>query len=726
MGSMRRLLFLGLTLLMAGSARADEGMWLIHRLKSIYPAMQERGLELPLEALHAADKCDISDAVVAIDGGMGTGSMISERGLMITNHHVAYGDLAELSTPERNILKEGFWARSEEEEIPVAGKSVYFLKSVTDITAEAVAYRDSLGNVGRWGIMGPRKLVSEMERRHRKEGLEPWCASMWDGRVYLLYQYEVFRDIRLVGAPPQRIGAFGGETDNWGWPQHKGDFALYRIYGNAEGRPADYDPSNRPIRPTKVLTIATDGVEEEDFAMVIGFPGRTRRYGSSFAVEERMRKNPVVAQCRHERMEIIRRHMEADSLVRLAYSDAYFSLSNYADLTHWEGLCLGRYKVADERRRLEAEIGEWLQADSARQARHGELLPQLARGYEARREAVDVRTWYQESWFGPSRALIAANRIASLAARLERDGNDTLYTHTPAAAGLQRAVTHLKQAFDSATDRELLIGGLKHFVREVPRTMWGDHLNELWEQYDHQIEKLAGDAFDGSICRDAAHYSDYFARDHSVEELLSDPLVALAQSVGVVPFAQAVIDAEDAVGIEVDRYESDFRKLQYDYREAMGRAQYPDANSTMRLTYGRVSGLSPRDGVLYDHRSTAKGYLEKENPSNYDFEVDERLKELIAHPQKGASRDWTDGGIVPVNFLTDNDITGGNSGSPVLNARGEIIGLAFDGNRESMASDMWYHPTLTRTVAVDIRYVMWLIDCYAEADYLLQEIHFAD
>lgn len=711
---------------MVSSVRADEGMWLIHRLRAIYPTMQGLGLELPLEGLHAEADGDLSDAVVAIDGGMGTGSMISERGLMITNHHVAYGDIAALSTPERNLLKEGFWARNADEEIPVKGKSVHFLRSVTDITAEATAYRDSLERVGRWGIMGPRKLVSEMERRHRREGLEPWCATMWDGRLYLLYQYEVFRDVRLVGAPPQRIGAFGGETDNWGWPQHKGDFALYRIYGDSLGRPADYHPENQPIRPKRVLKIATRGVEEGDYAMVIGFPGRTRRYGSSYAVEERMRKNPVVAQCRHERMQIIRSHMEADSLVRLAYSDAYFNLSNYADYTHWEQLCLERFGVTDERRRLEHDIEAWIASDSGRKAQHGELLTMLERGYEGRREAVDIRTWYQESWFGPSRALIAANRIASLAARLERDGKDSLHAESSTARVLQRAVSHLEEAYDPATDRELLIRGLTHFTREVPQEMWGEHLRACWKNHNHEVEAIAGGAFDHSCCRDAATYCDFFSRDHSVEELLSDPLVAMAHSVGVSPFAQAVLDAEAAVGVDVDKSESRYRQLQYDYREAMGIPQYPDANSTMRLTYGRVEGLSPRDGILYDHYSTLQGYLEKENPSNYDFEVDDRLKELIADPAKGASRDWSCGGTVQVNFLTNNDITGGNSGSPVLNGRGEVIGLAFDGNRESMAGDLWYHPTLTRTVVVDIRYVMWLIDCYAEADYLLDEMHFSN
>lgn len=710
---MKRLILSTLLLVSGLLAQADEGMWLIHHLRSVYPAMKAEGLRLTLDQIYSEEHPALADAVVAIDGGVGSGSMISERGLLITNHHVAYSDICKLSSPERNILVDGYWAANEPEEIPVAGKKVMFLRSVRDITAEATAYRDSLERMGRWGIMGPRKLVGEMERRHRMAGLEPWCASMWNGKSYLLFQYEVYTDVRLVGAPPSRIGAFGGEVDNWGWPQHKGDFALYRVYGDSLGRPAAYDPNNRPIRPRKWLKISTRGLQEGDFTMVIGFPGRTHRYGSSMAVEEKMVKNPIVEACRHQRMEIIRSAMERDSLVRLAYSDAYFNLSNYADYARWENRCLARYRVAELLREEEQQIAAWIREDSQRTSLWGELLGKLERGYAARREAVGIRTWFQEAWLGPSQALLAANRLNSALARLLRDGVDSIRVDSKENESLLGGGKRLQQNYDRATDSLLFVTMTTNFCAHVPQEMWGEGMRKAWEQYNGNVSRMAAEAFAASICRDWQSYKEAFASDRAVKELQDDPLVALTASVGILPFSRLVNDAEAAVGVDVSAAESRFRELQYAYLEAQGLPQYPDANSTMRLSYGKVCSLEPRDGVKNNWYSTLAGYREKEDPSNYDFVVDDRLKNLM--DQEGTT-------CRVVNFISDNDITGGNSGSPVLNGRGELVGLAFDGNRESMAGDLWFHPELSRTVSVDIGYVLWLIDHYAEADYLLREL----
>ena len=707
----------------ASAASADEGMWLVSLLSQIEAPMRARGLELPVEALWNPEGGALCDAVVAVDGGMGTGSMISGRGLMITNHHVAYSDICALSTPENNYLENGFWARSEAEELPVPGKRVAFLRGVEDVTAEAVARREAMQAAGRWSIMGGRRLAADMEAQHAREGLEAACVAMWGGERYLLFYYEVFTDVRLVAAPPVRIGAFGGETDNWGWPQHKGDFALYRVYGDAEGAPADYAPGNRPVVPRRVLTVSTQGVHDGDFTMVIGYPGRTRRYGSSFAeVEKREVKNPIIEKGRHDRMDILRRRMEADSLVRLAYSDNYFSLSNYADYARWENICLGHYGVRAVRAAEEAAMAGWIAADTGRKQQWGSLLAELERGYAARREAERVRTWFQEAWLTPSHALIVANRVASALLRLEKEGVDTVRVGTKSHESLLSAGASLATNYDAATDRELLVHCQAAFLREVPRTMWGEALAADYDRCAGDAEKLLGEAFDASFCRDAAAYASFFAGNRSLEELRDDPLVRLAASVGIRRFSDAVRLAEQEAGLDVSDLEARFRHLQYLFREAEGRAQYPDANSTMRLSYGRVGGLSPVDGVRYAGRSTAKGILEKADASNYDFRVDERLREGI---EQGAWGAWGEEGQMIVNFVSDNDITGGNSGSPILNGRGELVGLAFDGNRESMAGDLWFHPAWARTVSVDIRYVLWLIEHYGGARYLLDEMTLA-
>jgi len=715
----RTILLLG-ALLTFSTVAADEGMWLVQLLERIHPRMQEHGLNLTPEEIFGAEG-SLCDAVAAIDGGMGTGSMISDRGLMITNHHVAYGDICALSTHGHNYLEEGFWARSLGEELPVPGKTAMFLRAAEEVTGEAQALKVQLQQAGRWGIMGPRKLAAEMERRHAREGLEASCVAMWGGRSYWMFYYEVYTDVRLAAAPPVRIGAFGGETDNWSWPQHKGDFALYRIYGDREGRPAEYSPGNVPIRPRRVLTVAAGGVREGDFTMVLGYPGRTHRYGSSFAAEEkRTVRNPIVERCRHERMEIIRRRMEADPAVRMAYSDSYFNLSNYADYARWESRCLGRYDVRSHREDEERRIDAWIGGTDSLRARYGTLLSDLKRGYEARREAVTVRTWFQEAWLGPSQALIAANRIASALSRLKK--TDTLLVGSRIMTRLAGGGRSLAHDYDPATDRELLVRCMRNFTEHVPRAMWGEGLAAAYDRCGGDAERLAGEAFDRSFCRDSAAYRDFFSRDRTVDEMAGDPLVAFVASVGVQRFARAVQDAERSAGVSVDEMEARYRDLQYLFREAMGEPQYPDANSTLRLTFGRVRDLEPADGIRCDWRSSVRGYAEKCNPDNYDFRVDDRLKGLVERRDWGR---WGERGELFVDFLSDNDITGGNSGSPVLNGRGELVGLAFDGNRESMACDLWFHPDLARTVSVDIRFVLWVIDRYAGADYLLQELRFA-
>ncbi len=712
---MKKIVFLiGLLLSLPRLVVADEGMWLIGQLERVYPQMLERGVEIDLSQVES-----LTGAVVAIDGGMGTGSFISQNGLLITNHHVAYSDICSLSTPEHNYLEDGFVAMSRSEELPVEGKMIMVLHSVEDISDEAAFYRDSLESVGRWGIMGSRKLVGEMERRHTKPGLTPWCARMWDGRKTFVFHYLVYEDVRLVAAPPQRIGAFGGETDNWGWPQHKGDFAIYRVYTSKDGKPAKYSKENIPLRPEKWLTVSSEGVRENDFSMIIGFPGRTRRYGSPWVVQEREMRNPIISQCRHKRMEIIRRNMESDSLVRLAYSDSYFSLSNYADYTHWEDKCLRRYDVESHRQCEKESIEKWIGSDSELLRSTGNIMQRLESGYNAREEAVRVRTWYQETWFGPSRALIAANRVWSLIERMTRDKKSKLEVGSSDWKSLDRATHHLADNYDSSTDRELFLYTVKGFTQSVPRSMWGEHLRSEYDRYEGDVERLAREAFDGSFCRSAESYTQFLSQTHTLEECYNDPLVALAGSVGVRPFAQAVLDAEESVGVKVDSDEALYRRLQYDYREAMGQPQYPDANSTMRLTYGCVRSLEPCDGVVNDYHSTTKGYLEKASTTNYDFHVDSKLRSLIL---KGEWGRWSDDGKMYVDYLTDNDITGGNSGSPMLDSRGRLVGLAFDGNRESMAGDLWFHPELSRTVAVDIRFVMWLLEYYLEAGYLIEEI----
>ena len=432
-------------------------------------------------------------------------------------------------------------------------------------------------------------------------------------------------------------------------------------------------------------------------------------------------KNPVVVACRHERMEVIDRRMRASDEVRMKYSDAYFGLSNYADYALWENKCLGRFDVvairAEEERRLQA----WIEADPARTARYGELLGGLKRGFDARREAMRTRTWFQESWLGPSEALLTANRVASYVAKLLRERRDTLDIAARDAQNVVSGSWRLNKNYDAATDRELLVRMADRFTKHVDRALWGEELERMYDRYAGDARRMAGEAFDASCCSDARRYEAFFAQNRPVAELLADPLVALARSVSIPRFAAIVERAEKEAGVDVGELTREYVQALYEFREAQGTAQYPNANSTMRLSYGTVGPVDPADGVHYDSRSTVRGYDEKYDPADYEFRVDERMRSLVAAKQWGR---WGERGTLYVDFLTDNDITGGNSGSPVLDGRGRLVGLAFDGNRESMANDLYFEPDCSKTVCVDIRFVMWTIEHYAGAGRLLDELRF--
>lgn len=721
---MYRKLFCSLlaVLLLGGAAQADEGMWLIQHLEKIYPQLRHRGVKLPLHEIYNERDGGVAAAVVAVDGGMGTGSMISEEGLMITNHHVAYSDICALSTVECNYLEQGFWARSREEEIPIAGKTVQFLRRVVDVTAEADSLIRHLKSCGKWGMMSMRRVVSTIEKKYAPTtDCEVACMPMWHGRKTFLYYYDVYKDVRLVAAPPRNIAAFGGDYDNWSWPQHKGDFTIYRVYASKEGRPAEYNSENVPLRPRRVLQISSRGVRDNDCAMVIGYPGRTRRYSSSYAIAEKEHvTNPIVVENRHERMEIIRRHMERDPGVRVKYSDAFFSLSNFADYAKWENICLHRFGVADLRRAEEREVQMWVEEDTARRAQYGQVLSTLRRSYDLRREAQTHLNYFRETWLGPSAPILVANRINSHLLKLQRTHRSVMSPDDEDSRDLCRSCPKLEKNYDAATELDLMKRMVRNFATHVPRKMWGKGFEELYDAAAGNVEQMMEQAFATSFCSSAERYKEYLSRERSIDEVLQDPLVKLAASVQTVRFTGAVMACEKrSAACDLHVCERDYGHMLYDYREAHGIAQYPNANSTMRLSYGRVRDLHPSDGVWKASRSTAEGFAQKWNPSQYEWEMSDRMRGLVADEDWGR---WGEKGRLYVNFMTDNDITGGNSGSPVLNGRGELIGLAFDGNRESMAGDVWFHPELSRTVCVDIRYVMWVIEKYADAGYLISEM----
>lgn len=713
-----RFLVILFLLSVSGISRADEGMWLVNLLdKNLTQQMKKTGLKLDPKLIYDESGSAISNAVVALDFGC-TGSIISDKGLLITNHHCAYSDIHALSTPEKNYLEDGYWAMNQSQEIPIKGKSVFFLRKVTDVTDEIKQISDSLKKNNIPG--GMRKITSIIETKHSKQsGMETSCNSMWRGSKYYMFYYEVYTDIRFVGAPPVSVAAFGGETDNWEWPQHKGDFALYRVYGNKDGKPAPYSVNNVPISPKKVLPISTKGIKDGDFTMIMGFPGRTNRYSSSFSIHEKEKvTNPISVKIMREKLDILNKWMKSDPNIRLKYADYYFGISNLQEMLEGEVINFRRFGVEKIFQEREKELQQWIDSDSQRQAKWGDLLQKLSTRYNETEEIIRIKKYYQNTLVGGYGLIAIANKAGSLNNSSNRDNIDTLKVGQREYVNFIKDIEEIYQECDMRAEHEMLKYTLKTFVDNVPPLYRGDYINGLAKQFNNDGEAMADYIFSNSIFTNPEKFRQIVKNDQPVSVFGEDPLNLMSKSIGVRPFNETI--SKICKGESIDQLEAEYGRVMYQMNLDKGRNQYPDANSTMRLTYGTVGPLDPSDGIHCKSQTTTQGLWDKYNPDNYDFNIKPRMLGFLE------SKDWgnyCEKGKMFIDFLTNNDITGGNSGSPVMNSKGEIIGLAFDGNKESLASDAYFHPQMNKCVNVDIRYVLWIIDKYAGAGYLIDEMH---
>ena len=654
---MKKVLLVAALLLCALNAFADEGMWMIQTIdRALEKRMRVAGLKIDGKMIYDEEKESLSDAVVALSFSC-TGSMISRDGLMITNHHCAYSDIHALSTLDHNYLEDGFWAMNREEELPVKGQAVYFLKKVFDVTPEVDRLRDSLDVASR--PMAMRRVYKLLEDKYSLiyagQG-ELICSSYYNGNKYYMALYQVYRDVRLVAAPPVSVASFGGDTDNWEWPQHKGDFAIYRIYTAPDGSPAEYSPDNVPMHPRKVLKISQNGLSDGDFTMVIGYPGRTNRYASSYAVEEIVQvQNPIQATFRLDQMKIIDKWMNEDVAVRLKYADRYFSLSNVQEIREGEIYCYNRFGVVEAKRAEEQRLQKWLG--------NSDLIYRLGEKYDDVAGINQQIVYFQET-------IIRGTNLFRYANALSRGDS----------AIVKRELAQL----DMRVERDLLRYSLNQFFKYVRPVYWGDYLTDLHTRYKGDVDAMLNEIFDG----------------HLYEALTSCRITSFNQR-------RDQIEA----GVSKNSLEKEFKDAVYRMKLSRKEPMYPDANSTMRITYGKVRPLQPRDAISIAARTRSEGILEKYNADDYEFTLKADFRELLEKNRN-----------IPVNFLTDNDITGGNSGSPVLNARGELVGLAFDGNKESLAGDTYFVEAMNRCICVDIRYVLWILRTYAHMDPLLAEI----
>ena len=724
MKKIMRGIFAAILFIIPLSAIADEGMWLVHLLEqNLMRQMKAQGLALDAKEIYNEEGGSIAGAIVSLEFSC-TGSMISDKGLMITNHHCAYDDVHKLSTPEKNYLEQGFFAKTQSDEIPIPGKSVLFLRKVLDVTDEVKSCRDSVVKArGAETTLTMRGVYSIVEKRYKNVNTswEVSCNAMWRGLKYYMYFYEVYKDVRLVAAPPVSIAAFGGETDNWQWPQHKIDFTVYRVYTGKDGLPAEYAAENVPLKPRVTLPVSSKGVNDGDFAMVLGFPGRTNRYQTSFSVaEKRDITNPVIVRIRRARLDIMKKWMDTDPLIRLKYADKFFGVSNYQGYLAGEMRCFRRFNIEDIKKTQETEFRKWVTKDTVRK-KYGLALETVEKSYKSRAETERCLTYFRETLVTGSDLLMFANRIRSFKTSVEKKCIDS--TSIPAAyaeeyKNFMNYADKFYAQYDSRVDNEILPLVLCEFTANVPQKYWGAYLLQLYTEQRGNCRAIADYLLSNSFLTTKEKCMDYMNSRPPVSALVQDPLVLLASENDIRVYTDE--KREEISDFEFFNSMALYTQGMYAMNVEKGLPQYPDANSTMRLTYGTVGGINPSDAVTMKSRTTADGYWEKYDPLDYEFNVLPKTMDLVAGKNFGR---WANKeGELNVCFMSNNDITGGNSGSPVLNAKGELIGLAFDGNLESLAGDAYFDPAYNKTVSVDIHAVLWVLDKYADMRYLLNEI----
>lgn len=656
----RIFLSLAAALMLLPVSRADEGMWLLPLLEKINSeTMQNLGSRLTAEQIYSVNHSSIKDAVVQFGGGC-TGELISGSGLLVTNHHCGYSSIQALSSEEHNYLEDGFWATSLEEEIPVPGLTVKFLQSMTDVTGKV---RNDKAR---------EKLIKKAEEEN------PYCnaqiVSFFNDNVQYLVVYKIYRDVRFVGAPPASLGKFGGETDNWMWPRQTCDFSMFRVYAGKNNEPASYSEDNVPLKPRQFLNISLKGLEEGDFVMVMGYPGSTQRYQTAAQLEDMLAINDIRIDARTVRQDVLWDEMRADDKVSLQYASKYASSSN--GWKKWIGMrdAFAKLDVIGRQKEKEAELASWIEAKNSRVKKYGGAVSEIAAIMDMR--ARDYRAY----------TLLNETLMKIELLQLTRSAASDPY-----------------KDYDAEVDRKVALALVKHYLDNVDEQDRID-IDSL------KVEQLFRESVFTSPEKLAAARAEGRNLSEDPARILDDEIQSKA-----IELYSTVSDDADALREPAKTYAAALLEWTAD------EPNYPDANMTCRLSYGTVKGYEPRDGVVYKYYTTLKGVIEKEEPGNYEFRVPDKLKEIYAEADYGDYAN--DKGELVTCFLTNLDITGGNSGSPVMDADGNLVGLAFDGNWEAMSGDVIFEPELQRCICVDIRYVLLILDKFGGAGHLLDEMN---
>ena len=675
---------------------ADEGMWMLPLLQKMNAkAMKDLGCRLSPKEIYDINSSSLKDAIVQFGGGC-TGEIISPEGLLLTNHHCGYSNIQKLSSVDHDYLKHGYWAMNHKEELPCEGLTVTFLQSMEDVTPIISKAKDKNAAM--------RKLTDEAEKAN------PYCdaqiETFYNSNAYYLIIYKTYRDIRFVGAPPSTIGKFGADTDNWMWPRHTGDFSMFRIYADQNNNPAQYSPDNVPLKAGKYLKISLGGIKEGDYTMVMGFPGRTTRFQTSPELQLQLMQNDIRIAARTVRQNVLLEDMLADPKIKIQYASKYSSSSNGWKKYRGMKLAFSKLDIIGRAKRQEAEFTEWVLGDKKRSRRYGNVLKDIADAIQAGQEAKLAYTTAFESIYRIELTSIAAEVKRTADGLIDR-GIDTL---TALQSAYEKILPKYKD-YSAQTDRK---------VTKAMLAFYRDHAKA--ENYTEGLESMNIDSF-----ADFLFENSVFTSAEALKTGIEKHGYSVFDDIAYLN-AKQFINKTYSLMIKSQEFDKELNAARQTYTAGLlewkkDEPSYPDANFTMRLTYGTVKGYSPKDAVIYRHYTTLDGVMEKDDQSSWEFAVPAKLRKLWEEKDYGCYS--MNDGKMPVAFLSNNDITGGNSGSPVMNANGELIGLAFDGNWESMSSDVMFEPDLQRCINVDIRYVLFIVDKFGGAGWLLDEMEIA-
>lgn len=708
---------LGITVMMlAFVAKADEGMWMPQLLEALtIKDMKKNGCKLTAEQIYSVNKSSLKDAVVQFGGGC-TAEIISNKGLILTNHHCGYGAIVSHSSVQKDYLTNGFWAMNANEEIYTPSLTVTFINRIEDVTAKITsALKASYSDIQRDSAIKATSQAIEAEAI-KGTGYGAFVRPFYYGNEFYLFITETFRDVRMVGAPPSSIGKFGGETDNWVWPRHNADFSLFRIYAGKDNKPADYSPDNIPYTPKHFFPISLKGYEKGDFTMVYGFPGRTQEYLSSYAVEMLVNEtNPRRVALREERLNIMEMEMKKSPEIRLMYANKYAGLANYYKKWAGEMLGLKSYNAIEKKKAFEARFLEQT-TDPAKKEKYKNMFAAFQKLYSEYSELAKQVDYYNECLQGID-GLRYAMSYTNLFNELKKKQAGQNNTYEKLLASFKKDMP-LNKYMNIDTDRKLCAVMLNAYAKAIEKSQRPYYLDSLLTAYKDNGAAIADFLYSNSVFVNVDK-TNSMLNDFEKYAPLSerDPFYLLGVSIAK-HYQTAVFPQSGFDELQINEMQKEYMKA---LRETVkDKTFYPDANSTLRVAYGKVDDYEPKDAVTYNHYTTIDGIMQKENPKDDEFVVFPKLKELYAKKDYGQYADKN--GKLRVAFIASNHTTGGNSGSPVLNGKGELIGTNFDRNWEGTMSDVMYNPKQCRNIVLDVRFTLFVIDKYAGAGYLLNEM----